>query len=549
MRHTSGPEDLQLVDYTGVLRRRWWLIVAVAVIGTLGGVGYFKAAHKVYTATTSVYVTATSGTANQVANGRTTGAVNLDTEAQVVQSATVAQAAAKLMHATDSVQQLISRVSVTVPANTQVLSISCQASSAVGAATCAQSFARAYLTYTSASTTASVNAQISALQSRISALQSNSAKLIIEVASLPGNSAQRAAASEQLNSDHSQLSSLNSQVAQLTAELANPSGGSIISNAAPPQSPSSPKALLVIPSGSLAGLLIGLILAFIVDRRDRRIRGPRDVTQLDVPVLMSFPLKRFRPELAIASPRSPVGREFSELAHVLTGSLGAGNHVILVAGSSGGRGVGLVAANLAVALSRNQPDVTLVCANLEGSVIPDMVGLPPGPGLTDLLADDAPTGNAGRILTVAPRLRVITPGSSAGMEAADLQQDAVDQLLADLRDAARWVVVEAAPVTSAPDVYTLAHAADAVVLVAEVPRTRSDQVLDAVQRLEKMGATVLGAVLLPSPKAPVRRATPVPGVGGNVRLEGRAVSAVTAEGEAASDWSAAEEAPTSVPGS
>ncbi len=507
-------------------------------------------AHKVYTATTSVYVTATSGTTNQVANGRTTGAVNLDTAAQLVQSASVAQAAAKLMHATDSVQQLISRVSVTVPANSQVLSISCQASSAVGAATCAQSFARAYLTYTSASTTASVNAQISALQSRISALESNSAKLTIEVASLPTNSAQRAAADEQLNADHSQLSSLNNQVAQLTADLADPSGGSIISNATPPLSPSSPKALLVIPSGLLAGLLIGLILAFIVDRRDRRIRGPRDLTKLDVPVLMNLPLKKkFRPELAIATPRSRVGREFSELTHVLTGSLGAGNHVIIVAGSSGGQGASMVAANLAVALSRNQPDVRLVCANLEGSVIPDMVGLPPGPGLTDLLADEVPAGNAGRRLTVAPRLRVITPGSTAGMEAGDLQQDAVDQLLAGLRDAARWVVVEAPPVTSGSDVYTLAHAADAAVLVVEVPRTRSDQVLDAVQHLEKTGATVLGTVLLPSPKAPATRGIPQLGTGGNVRLEGRAVSPVTADGDAVSDWSAAAEAPTSVPGS
>ena len=36
-----------------------------------------------------------------MANGRTTGAVNLDTQAQVVQSTAVAQAAAKLMHSTD----------------------------------------------------------------------------------------------------------------------------------------------------------------------------------------------------------------------------------------------------------------------------------------------------------------------------------------------------------------------------------------------------------------------------------------------------------------
>ena len=123
-----------------------------------------------------MYVTATSGTTNQVANGRTTGAVNLDTQAQVVQSSAVAQAAAKLMHATDTVPQLLGRVSVAVPANSQVLAISCQASTPDKAASCAQSFAQAYLSYSSATTTASVNSQISALQSRITALQSASAE-------------------------------------------------------------------------------------------------------------------------------------------------------------------------------------------------------------------------------------------------------------------------------------------------------------------------------------------------------------------------------------
>jgi uncharacterized protein involved in exopolysaccharide biosynthesis len=152
-----------------------------------------------------------------VANGRTTGAVNLDTQAQVVQSTAVAQAAAKLMHSTDPASQLVNRVSVAVPANSQVLTISCEASTGAKAASCAQSFAQAYLTYASTTTTATAKSQISVLQSRISSLQSASAKLTVEVASLPENSSQRAIAEEQLRSDHSQLSLLNSQVGQLTA--------------------------------------------------------------------------------------------------------------------------------------------------------------------------------------------------------------------------------------------------------------------------------------------------------------------------------------------
>ena len=568
MSRAPEHDDLQLVDYASVLRRRWWLIVAFAVVGLLASVVYYEIAHKVYIATASVYVTATGGTANQLANGRTTGAVNLDTEAQVVQSATVAEAAAKLMHATDSVPQLISRVSVTVPANSQVLSISCQASSADGAASCAQSFAQAFLSYTSTSTIAAANSQISALQSKISVLESASAKLTVEVGSLPDNSPQHATAQEQLNSDQSQLSSLNSQVAQLTAELTNPSGGSIISNANPPSSASSPKKLLILPSGLLAGLLIGLILAFVLDRRDRRIRGPRDLTKVNVPVLMSVPPKRSAVELAIASPRSPVGRDFSGLAHVLTGSLGNGSHVILVTGARSGYGPSLVAANLAVSLSRNQPDVTLVCADLEGSVIPAIVGLPPGPGLTDLLAAGSPTGDAGERVAMAPRLRVITPGSAVRLEVEDLQQDAMERLLADLRAKARWIVVEAPSIMSGPDGYTLAHVADSAVLVVEVPRTSSDQVLDSIQHLDRMGATVLGAVILPSPKAPTLRDTVVPAETSQVASRRKVASRVRSEnpanGHAAAaangfseetdeeqtaiiNWSAADEAPSSLP--
>ena len=515
MSYKSRPEDLPLVDYIGVLKRGWWMIVLLALIGTLGGVGYIKIAHKVYKATASVYVTATSATANQVANGRTTGAVNLDTEAQVVQSVAVAQAAAKLMDSTESVQQIIKRVSVTVPANSQVLAIACQATSATKAATCAQSFAQAYLKYSSANTTSSISSQISILQSRINALESASAKLQIVEASLPDDSSQRAADEQEFNSDHSQLTSLNSDVAELTTDLADPASGSIISNAIPPSAAISPKPSLIIPSGLLTGLLIGLVLALVADRRDRRIRGPGDVGRIDVPVLMSLP-KRSRLELAVAARRSRVGREFSELAHVLTGSLGAGSHVILVTGSSDGQGASLVAVNLAVALSRNQSDVILVCADLEASPVSGMLGLPSVPGLTDVLAGAVSVAAAGQCSTVAPRLNVIMPGSDAGMEADDFQQETVDVLLNGLRRKARWVVVEGPPVTSGPDVYTLSHAADAAIIVAELPGTRRDEVQRSVQHLDRTGTTVLGVALLPSPKARQEAGPALPAAGSNV---------------------------------
>jgi Mrp family chromosome partitioning ATPase len=425
------------------------------------------------------------------------------------------------------VRNLLARVSVTVPANSQVLSVSCEASSPDAAASCAQAFAQAYLNYSSDSTSASIKSQITTLQSNIGTLESDSAKLKVAIANLPANSPQRASDNEELTSQHSQLGSLNGQIATLTANLADPSGGSIISNATPPLTATSPKALLIIPSGLLGGLLIGLVLAYLVDRRDRRVRGAGDVTRLNVPVLMSLPLRKFTPELTIADHRSPTGRSFSELAHMLTSSLGAGSHVVLVTGSLPGHGASMVAANLAAALSRHQPDVTLVCGDLEGSVIPRMAGVRSGRGLTDVLAGDVPAEAVGRHPAAASRLTVITPGT-AGTEAEDLRQDAVEQLLNGLRGEDRWVVIEAAPVTSGPDVYTLALSADAAILVAETPGTRSDQVLDSVEHLDKMGATVLGVVLLPSPRFTGLRPAPIAAAEGKIQLERRSAAALTA---------------------
>jgi capsular polysaccharide biosynthesis protein len=500
MSQTAGPDDFQAVDYAGLFRRRWWVVLALTLIGVAAGLGYLKLAQKVYTATASVYVTAASTTANQVANGRTSGTVNLDTEAQIVRSTAVMQAAAKLMHSSESLPHLTAQVSVTVPPNSQVLSIGCQQSSAGAAASCAESFAKAYLSYSTASTTAKLNNQISALQSRVSALQSDSAKLTSEMAILPANSTQRANAQEQLASDNNQLNSLNNQIAELTANLADPSRGSIISNAVPPSKASSPKTSLVIPSGLVAGLLIGLILALIIDRRDHRVRRPEDVAKLDLPVLMSLPSRKRPLELALIPPRSPDGRNFVELAHALISSLGQGSHVILVTSVSAGRDADFIAANLAVALSRNQPDVMLICANIEESTIPGMVGLSAGPGLTEILAGVLTAEETSHYPVSAPRLRVIPPGTMAQPDG--LRQDAVEGLFTSMRRDNRYIIVGAPPVSSSPDIYALAHVADTALLVAEIRRTRREQVLDSVQYFEKVGAPLPGVVLVPAVRAP-----------------------------------------------
>jgi capsular polysaccharide biosynthesis protein len=495
--NSSQRPDIEPADYLGVLRRRWWIIVGLVILGALGAAGYLKVAHKEYTATASVYVQATGAQANQVANGRTSGAVNMDSEAQLVQSNSVATIAAHTLHAS-SPTALSSHVSVTVPANSQVLQISCTQHTAADAAACAQAFANAYLKNRSASAASQADATLATLRSQAAPLQRDVAKLTSKIAALPSNSPQEATAKAQLNSDQSQLSALNRQIGSIIAEQANSSPGSIITAATPPSKPTSPKKTLILPGGIVIGLLVGLILAFLVDRRDQRVRNAADLERrLDVPVMLAIQSRQRNSQPTLAAPRSRAGQMFSELAYSTAAALGEGNHVLFVAGASQGSGSGVTAASLAAALARTHSDVTLVCADMNGSVIPALFGLGPSRGLAEVLAGKATAWDVAQRPTGYSRLRVITPGMDTSLLLYEFQHDVTHALISELRRTTSMVIIEAQVGTGSGDTFALAEFADTALVVAEAGRTERQEIAATLQRLDRLHTPVLGAVLVP----------------------------------------------------
>lgn len=491
------PYSPELGDYLSALRRRWWLVPLAAVGGLLLGAAYAELAPKTFTASASVYVTATGTTSNQVANSRTSGTVNLDSEAQVAQSAQVSAIAAKLMHSSLSPQALVKQINISVPANSQVLVISCQAGTKDGVAICAQSFARAYLQYSSTTATQTLKNQISALQDRVNGLQKQYGKLSTAVASLPLNSPQRGDDESLLSVAKTQLNQYSNQLVTLSAELADSSGGYIISDAVPPGKPTSPNKPLALAGGLIVGLLAGLIGAFWWGRLDRRIRDPRDVTRLGLPILPAFPPKaRSRPTVDMALAGSAEGKAFNRLAYAVAAALGEGN-VVLVAGTSSGTAGSYVAANLAAGLARTHRDSTLVCANLQGSVAPRISGITAQPGLAELMNGDLSAGEVILPDPGVPRLFMITPGIDGVAESA-IQQDVISRLLSVLRREARFIVIEAPPLAEAADVYALSALADAAVVATEAGRDLRADLRIGTQRLEQLGISLLGVVPLPA---------------------------------------------------
>jgi uncharacterized protein involved in exopolysaccharide biosynthesis len=501
MNPTQRPDSFESADYVGVLRRRWLIVLILTLVGVAGAFAYVTVAPKSYTATAAVDVTPTGAEpGNAVAGSRTANAqVNLDTEAQVMTSTPVATLAAKIMHSPLTPWALAQQIKVTVPPNSSLLNVACTEATATGAANCANDFVKAYLQNRSASATATLNGQIANLTSKLNLLKTQETSLTAKIAKLSRGSAAKLSDEVTLSSIRGQAQQYTNELAQLNINESKDAGGSVSTVASPPGKPSSPKKSLILPSGLVAGLLLGLIVAFIVDRRDKRIRGPQDVQrQLDLEVLLNLPKGAFGREVSIASPRSRTGQAFTDLGHAVAAALGEGNHIVFVASARPGRAGSVVAANLAVTLARTHSDVVLVCADLEGTIAPKMLGLGTGEGLAELVSGSATVQDVVRGPAGMPGLWVITPGADPSLGLYNLQHDTARALVTQLRRDARYVVIEAPAGGDAADTFALGEFADAALITIEIGNTDQANAADCVRRLRQLRTPILGAAVLPA---------------------------------------------------
>jgi capsular polysaccharide biosynthesis protein len=550
------PDSFEFADYLGVLRRQWWLVVLLACVGVLAGAAYLKLAPKAYTATATVNVTPTGGSQSQsgaVAGGRTTGVINLDTEAQMVQSATVAAVAAHTLHSSLAPGVLARNTSVTVPANSSVLQIGCMARSAQQAAACANAFAAGYLKNRSASAASAISSQLNAVRTQQETLQKQATQLTTQVNTLPTNSSQRSAAETQLQTVSAELKSLADQEVSLTAAATSSSGGTIITAATPPTKPSSPKPLLALPSGLLAGLLIGVVAAFILDRRGKRISNSRELDRFGPPVLLDLSGRDLGRD-PVVSARSAAGLEFAELARVIASVLGENGRLLLVAGVSAGSGCEVVAANLAATLARTRPGVILVCPGDQHT--PEFFGLAGAPRLDSATVAEVAAGTKD-LGEVAVQLAGL---SGLGVLILDpdldeLQFEQARQLAWQLRDRARYVVIEA-PVATAADTFALAEFCDAALVTVEMSRAKRRQLEDRIRLLDRLRIRIVGIAAVPRLRWPTRRSRGGEAAQSRPVLGARGPEAAAAANDSAGDlkagqpvWTPAaeqDEAPTMV---
>jgi capsular polysaccharide biosynthesis protein len=479
MENSASGGTATLGEFADAMRRRWWMLALGALIGVALASAYLFVAPNTYIATASVQVYLVGGDSdNTVEDARTVSDINMDTEAQLVRSQSVSSLAAEELGTQEKIGQLVQRVTVTVPPNTSVLRISFSDATAVKAYKGATAYADAYIENRRASAEANNAALENALQEQLTRLENRYARpTTTEV--------EREFIGAEIDAINFRL---NSMITAITP-------GTVISDAVPPNRPSSPNLPLVLFSGFAFGILIGMLGVATFERRDGRIYDWRIVERrLDLPVLANVPVKRHESP-ALLPVHSPGGQAYSELRNVLLSGVTSSGGVIVVAEPEWGSGADAVSANLAASFARADYKTTLLVADV-ASTVPAMLGVPHGPGLAEALLGSAGVADVSRSVTGVKGLSVISPGLGLETDVEDLEGAGIGQTLRALRERSRIVIVRA-PVASA-DAQLLARLSDVTVAVVELGRTHREALMVAVRQWSLVGATVPGVVTMPA---------------------------------------------------
>ena len=260
------------------------------------------------------------------------------------------------------------------------------------------------------------------------------------------------------------------------------------------------------------GLLLGLGVAFLLERLDRRIREPKDLEALyGLPLLGVVPeskaLSRSTRGGGDARAVLPPGESESfQLirAHLRYFNVDRQLHTLLVASAAPGDGKTTIARHLAGAAARVGSRVLLLEADLRRPTLAQQLDAQSGPGLADVLIGAVPLGEATQTIDLdAPlgegakrrTLDVLVAGATLPPNPGELiESRAMETLLERAQSTYDLIVIDTPPLTAVSDAFPLLRKVDGVVIVGRVGRNRRDVAQRLHETLSGAGAPLLGVI-------------------------------------------------------
>jgi capsular exopolysaccharide synthesis family protein len=283
-------------------------------------------------------------------------------------------------------------------------------------------------------------------------------------------------------------------------------GAELVQRAAVPSEPSYPRPERNAALGLLLGIGLGLMLALLVDRLDRRIQDPDEMQEeFAKPVLAAIPHSNKIGRDAGILARDPATAEAFRMlrANLRYFNVDRGLHVVLITSAAPGDGKSTVAANLAAAAAANGTRTLLVEVDLRHPTLAKGFGLPSSPGLTHVLARDAKLADTVRTVPALPdedarggrTLDVLVSGPLPPNPTDLIESGRMADLLRDAAQHYEFVVVDTPPTSVVPDAIPLVTKVDGVVVVGRVGKSTRESLQHLRRQLDNLDAPTLGVVV------------------------------------------------------
>jgi polysaccharide biosynthesis transport protein len=293
-----------------------------------------------------------------------------------------------------------------------------------------------------------------------------------------------------------------------------------------PTSAVSPKPLRSAALGGLLGLLIGIVVAFVRNSLDRRLRDSSQIKEtLDLPVVGMVRIEALGNAAYVPNGRGPMTDQDVESFRILRKNvefLDIDRPITSIAVTSAlpEEGKSTVAASLAAAYAATGRRTLLVECDLRRPSLPERLSIKRRPGLSDYLAGQAPAGEILQIVPLAEagatpkrgdgaaahaapaagKLVVIAAGTQSVRPAELLGSRRFRDFLAQVVAAYDIVVLDTPPLLSVSDTLEIVPLVDSVLLCIRADQTTRDEaraVKDALAHLPQRTTGIVVTGLKP----------------------------------------------------
>ncbi|CAL9677871.1 hypothetical protein SUDANB105_08182 (plasmid) [Streptomyces sp. enrichment culture] len=443
---------MDLHGFLKALARRRPTVVACLALAIGAALASTLLSTPVYEARTQLFVaTRTSEDTTQLNQGQSFSQARVQSYASIVNTRQVTEQVVRALQLQTTPEELASRITARAPLNTVLIDIFVRDTEPERAARIANAVAKRFST-------------------------------VVERLETPGLPAEERPLEKSIAAPH--------------PPPASPVSLGVTQDAVAPTAPVSPRPLLNLGVGALAGLLLGMGLVVLRETLDTTFKSSEALGEFtSLPGLASIPYDRNASQDPLVSidGHSKRAEAFRKLRTNLQFSqVDDQPKIIVVTSSMPGEGKTNTAMNLALSLAEAGVSTCLVDADLRRPCVAATLGLVQDAGLTTVLIGQVCLEDV--MQQFGEGLSVLASGPVPPNPTELLASTRMREVLRELASTHEVVIVDSAPLLPVADTVGLSPLAHGALLVVRATVTRRDQVRASMESLDRVGVRVLGTV-------------------------------------------------------